>query len=187
MRILLIDNYDSFTYNLVHYLEGENCDVDIVRTNELGKCNYLNYNRILISPGPKLPKDYPELYFFLDSALGKIPILGVCLGLQLIGELLGGKLYNLEKVRHGVSVELTQIENSVLFKGMPKQFNVGLYHSWAIQKTNASNFDVTAIDEKGVVMALEKSALQLYGVQFHPESILTNQGKKILANFIELT
>lgn len=184
MRILLIDNYDSFTYNLVHYLEGEGCEVDVVRTNELSPHTFSNHERILISPGPKLPKDYPQLHTFLQQTIGKVPILGVCLGLQLLGEHLGGELYNLESVRHGVGHPITLVNKSVLFSGIPQEFKVGLYHSWAIRPGEKCDFDVTAIDQQNVVMAIENTVLNIYGVQFHPESILTEHGKKILANFI---
>lgn len=187
MRILLIDNYDSFTFNLVHYLEGLDYDVDVSRTNDLKSANYKAYSHFIISPGPGLPKDYPALKTFLIENINKKPVLGVCLGLQFIGEFLNGELYNLGTVRHGISRKIKIIESSMIFKDLNKEFKVGLYHSWGLKNNKKSDFIVTAVDEEGTIMALENVGKKLYGVQFHPESILTENGKKILANFLQLS
>lgn len=184
MRVLLIDNYDSFTFNLVHYLEALNCQVKVIRPNDLKLIDYKDFDKIIISPGPKLPKDYPELNLLLDRVLGKIPVLGVCLGHQLIGEYLHGELYNLNPVRHGVARKIQTTQFSKLFNDCPPEFTVGLYHSWALRETPKSEFSIVATDEHNTVMAIENQEKKMFGVQFHPESILTENSKKILANFL---
>jgi anthranilate synthase component 2 len=184
MRLLLIDNYDSFTFNLVHYLEALNCNVQVKRPNNLKSVNYSAFDRIVISPGPKLPKDYPELYSLLDQVSGKIPILGVCLGHQLIGEYLKGELYNLSEVRHGVARQIKTTQDGLLFQGCPAELTVGLYHSWALKQKPESAFRIIATDEHNTIMAIENREKKMFGVQFHPESILTENGKNILSNFL---
>lgn len=179
-RVLLLDNYDSFTYNLKHYLSGLGIDVVVVRNNEFDH-DLTSFSHIVLSPGPGLPKDAGCMPEIIRQSAGKIPILGVCLGMQAIGEFLGGKLYNLPNVKHGVQEEI-QVEKSILFPGMEKAIQVGLYHSWAVDEKG--NYRVTARSNSGVVMALESDVQKMFGVQFHPESIMTDYGKEILSNFI---
>ncbi|NVK65151.1 MAG: aminodeoxychorismate/anthranilate synthase component II [Flavobacteriales bacterium] len=182
-RILLLDNFDSFTYNLEHYLTGLGMSVDVKRNNE-SISTIDTYDKIVLSPGPGLPSDAGHMKEFLERVDSKIPVLGVCLGMQAIAELCGGTLYNQEEVKHGVS-EKIRCESSVLFQDLPSEISVGLYHSWAIEEKG--EFTVTARSESGVIMAIENISRKLYGVQFHPESVMTPNGKDILHNFLKLT
>jgi len=183
VKILLLDNYDSFTFNLFHYLEPM-CDEVIVKRNDEISLHEINqYDKIVLSPGPGLPKDAGIMMDLLKMYIGKKPILGVCLGMQAIAESLEGKLYNQQVVRHGVNTRVKTFPNSILFNDLPTEFSVGLYHSWAVTDLPES-LRVTAMSNDNVIMALEHVSLPLYGVQFHPESILTQFGKEILRNFI---
>lgn len=180
-RILLLDNYDSFTYNLKHYLEELDCVVDVFfNDDKLPEVSV--YDKIILSPGPGLPKSSGQLIEIIQKFKGQIPILGVCLGMQAIGEVLGGDMYNQQEVKHGVQEKITVENGSPLFKGLANQIEVGLYHSWAINEEG--EYKVTGKSLKGVIMAIENNEQKLYGVQFHPESIMTPKGKKILENFI---
>lgn len=186
LKVLLIDNFDSFTFNLVHYLESFGCEVDVVRNDELNNVHWNNYDKLVVSPGPGLPHEAGELLSFLKLALKNIPILGVCLGHQALCLLYGGDLINLKTVKHGVQVACCRNSNaSVLFKGIPTAFKVGLYHSWAVLPNFSEDFITTLISEEGVVMANESINDMIFSVQFHPESILTEHGKKIIENFIK--
>ena len=185
MNILLLDNYDSFTYNLVHYLEGLDCDVTVIRNDEVQVDGLNQYDKIVISPGPGLPKEAGELMNLIERYGESMPILGVCLGFQAIIEHYGGKLYNQETVKHGIFEQCNFEADSKLFKGLPANFKVGLYHSWAADADNfPAELKVTATSENDVVMAFEHKTLPLCGVQFHPESILTEHGKQIVQNFL---
>jgi anthranilate synthase component 2 len=188
-HILLIDNYDSFTYNLVHYIEAiSEFNVDVVRNNEIDLQQVGDYDTIILSPGPGLPKDAGILKQLIETYAPHKKILGVCLGMQAIGEVFGGKLKNLEKVYHGVSAPIKVIEkDDLLFKNLPEQLSVGRYHSWVIDKINfPDDLTITSIDENDEPMSLKHKKHQVYGVQFHPESILTEHGKSILANFLAI-
>jgi anthranilate synthase component 2 len=180
-HVLLLDNYDSFTYNLKHYISSLGCDVTVVRNDEFD-LNLSIFTHVILSPGPGLPENAGVLLDVIRIADGKIPVLGVCLGMQGIGQYLGGELYNQPTVKHGVS-ESIQIEDSVLFKGIQSVFNVGLYHSWALNEEG--DYKIIAKSNSGVVMAIENVFKKLYGVQFHPESIMTEKGKEILSNFLK--
>lgn len=181
-RLLLLDNFDSFTFNLVHYLEGLGANVDVYRNNDSG-VNPSDYDGIVISPGPGLPQDAGCLMRLLGEVEGRKPVLGVCLGMQAIAVHLGGGLYNQKKVKHGVK-EIIHVKDSVLFNGLEKVIEVGLYHSWAVD--DQGNYEIDAVSENGVNMALSNSEKKMYGVQFHPESIMTTQGKKILRNYLRM-
>jgi anthranilate synthase component 2 len=161
------------------------CDlVDVKRSDEINLEQILDYDKIVLSPGPGLPADAGMMPEVIKKYAGKIPILGVCLGMQGIAEFFGGRLYNQTVVRHGISTTITTTDESVLFHELPRQFEVGLYHSWAV--TDLSNsLQVTAMSQEEVVMAIECAGQHVYGVQFHPESILTQFGKEILLNFIQ--
>lgn len=188
MRILLIDNFDSFTYNLVHYLEKCNAQVYVVRNDRLSQLDLKLYDGIIISPGPGLPNEANEMMNTLAKTIElEIPLFGVCLGFQAIGEYFRGKLYNQEKVKHGVqeSASRTTVESKLLM-GLPPVFNVGLYHSWALELKPDSELHVTARSIENVIMAYESTERKIYGVQFHPESILTDFGQEIIQNFIEI-
>jgi anthranilate synthase component 2 len=183
VRVLLIDFYDSFTFNLAHYLEALEVDLLTKRYDELVAQDFLELNAIVLSPGPGLPKEKQGLSELLFENVEKIPILGVCLGMQALVEHLGGSLENQQQVKHGVSEQIETQVNSLLFKNLPTQFEVGLYHSWMVK---CPEDWITAHSMNGVPMAIERPELKVYGVQFHPESIMTPNGKTILRNFIEI-
>lgn len=186
MKILVLDNFDSFTYNLVHYLEDiTNNTPDVYRNDEITIDEIKEYNAIILSPGPGLPDEAGITKEVIKTYADKIPMLGVCLGLQAIVEVFGGELENLKHVFHGVATEMTQLKESIIFKGIPNKFEAARYHSWVASHINfPSELEVTAIDNYNQIMALQHVNLPIYAVQFHPESILTPCGKKILMNFI---
>lgn len=187
--ILLIDNYDSFTYNLLHYIEGvSNKKVDVVRNDKITIKDIEKYDTIILSPGPGLPKDAGILLDIIKHYSSTKKILGVCLGMQAIGEVFGGKLKNLNKVYHGIATNLEMTTPSdLLFNGIPKNIKVGRYHSWIIDTKNFPiDLKITSIDDNGQIMSLKHQTYNLYGVQFHPESILTEYGKEIIANFLAI-
>lgn len=188
-KILLFDNYDSFTYNLHHALERCETEVVVVRNNELVDVSAEGFDAVCLSPGPGLPSEAGKLRELIQVNIGKAPILGVCLGMQALAEHLGAKLYNLGEVKHGVT-EKINLQDSVLFDGLDEQIEVGLYHSWAVEENSCflNGFDgckVTAVSLNGVVMAIENPILRCWGVQFHPESVMTPAGLTILKNFVD--
>ena len=185
MRILLLDNYDSFTWNLHHLLEPH-ARVDVVRNDAITVADAARYDRIVLSPGPGLPAEAGIMMELLAKLMPTHPILGVCLGMQGIVESCGGTLYNQTKVMHGVSVPC-HIADAIdaLFAGLPSPFDAGLYHSWAADPaTLPSTLRVTAHSAQGVIMAVRHTTLPVCGVQFHPESVLTPMGERIVANWI---
>jgi anthranilate synthase/aminodeoxychorismate synthase-like glutamine amidotransferase len=187
LKILLIDNYDSFTYNLVHYLEGAGADVTVWRNDEINFSALETFDQFVISPGPGLPKDAGDLMTFIGTIITQKPVLGVCLGFQAIVEHFGGKIYNQPIVKHGVAEKCRLIVSSPLFENIPSEFNVGLYHSWAANEENLpGELCVTALSENDIVMAFEHTSLAVYGVQFHPESVLTEHGHTVIRNFLAL-
>lgn len=186
ISIAIVDNFDSFTFNLYHYLQPFANTISVIRNNEIKIDDLHIYNGIVFSPGPGLPKNYPILEEIILT-YGKIkPILGVCLGHQAIAETFGGNLINLKEVWHGVDrITKTVFEDS-LFKDLPKEFLTGRYHSWAVSDENfPSCLTVTSRDADGTIMAIKHNEFPIKGIQFHPESILTPHGKKILENWIE--
>ena len=182
-QILLLDNFDSFTYNLKHYLTNLGTQVTVIRNN-VEISNLCDFDKIVLSPGPGLPRDAGRMMSLIDEVGGSVPVLGVCLGMQAISLHLGGKIFNQENVKHGVQ-ENVHCGVSDLFNGLPNDINVGLYHSWAVKEH--SNYSVTARSDSNVIMAIENPERKLYGVQFHPESVMTPNGIEILRNFLELT
>ncbi|MBA6155679.1 aminodeoxychorismate/anthranilate synthase component II [Tenacibaculum sp. S7007] len=188
MKILLLDNYDSFTYNLVHYVEDITGKLpDVYRNDEILVDEIKNYDAIILSPGPGIPDEAGILKEVIKAYAGKIPIFGVCLGLQAITEVFGGELENLNDVFHGVATEMKVLKNdTITFKNIPETFEAARYHSWIASHNNfPSELEVTAIDDAGSVMALRHKEYHIEAVQFHPESILTPDGKKMIQNFIE--
>lgn len=185
-KILVIDNYDSFTYNLVHYLNDLNCDVDVKRNDKLTLEEVNSYEKILLSPGPGIPDEAGLLKEIIKNYAETKSILGICLGQQAIAEVFGGEIENLTKVYHGVSteVELTN-DDDVLFRDIPNKIEVGRYHSWVVSNNLPEELIVTSVDENGEIMSLKHRVLDVRSVQFHPESILTPEGKKILKNWVE--
>ena len=185
-KIVVIDNYDSFTYNLVHYLEDLNCQVTVFRNDEFDIDELQQFDKILLSPGPGIPDEAGLLKQVISTYASSKSILGVCLGQQAIGEVFGGSLINLEKVYHGVATTI-KITNpdAILFKDLPSEFEVGRYHSWVVSNDNFPNdLIITSIDENGQIMSLKHNKFDVRGVQFHPESVLTPNGKKILENWV---
>ncbi len=185
-KILVIDNYDSFTYNLVHYLQDLNCEVTVYRNDEFDIEEVKNFDKILLSPGPGIPNEAGLLKEVIKTYASTKSILGVCLGQQAIGEVFGGSLINLEKVYHGVASKIDIIVNDEnLFDNLPKEIEVGRYHSWVV---NTEDFpkvlEITSTDVNGQIMSLRHKTYDVRGVQFHPESVLTPDGKKILENWV---
>ncbi|RYJ45801.1 anthranilate synthase component II [Flavobacterium beibuense] len=187
-KILVIDNYDSFTYNLVHYLESLNCEVTVLRNDELTLEDAEDFDKILLSPGPGVPANAGLLKSVIKKYAPYKSILGICLGQQAIGEVFGGKLINLNTVYHGVATSISiLVDDEPLFKGLEKEINVGRYHSWCVAKENFPEvLEVTSVDDNGEIMSLRHKIYDVRGVQFHPESVLTPNGKKILENWLEI-
>lgn len=188
MKILVIDNYDSFVYNLVHYLEELACNVTVVRNNQFHLEEVAGYDKILLSPGPGIPEEAGLLKDVIKTYAGKKPILGVCLGQQAIGEVFGGSLTNLSEVFHGVaSTAEILVRDEPLFKDLGNEIVIGRYHSWVVSKENfPASLEVTSIDENGQIMSLRHREFDIRGVQFHPESVLTPKGKQIIKNWVEM-
>ncbi|RVT76740.1 aminodeoxychorismate/anthranilate synthase component II [Flavobacterium sufflavum] len=184
-KILVIDNYDSFTYNLVHYLEDLNCEVTVYRNDEFELDEIAHFDKILLSPGPGIPDEAGLLKPVIAKYGATKSIFGVCLGQQAIGEVYGGTLSNLDKVYHGVATLVkTVVDDEILFQGLEKEFEVGRYHSWVVDATLPDVLEATSFDENGQVMSLRHKTLDVRGVQFHPESVLTPNGKKMLENWV---
>lgn len=185
-KIAVIDNYDSFTYNLVHYLEDLNAIVTVFRNDELQLNELESFDKILLSPGPGIPDEAGLLKTIIQKYYSTKSILGICLGQQAIGEVFGGNLINLKKVFHGVSTKINlTVNDEELFKELPNEFEVGRYHSWVISRENFPEvLSITSEDEEGEIMSIRHKNFDVKGVQFHPESILTPFGKKILENWI---
>ena len=186
MKILVFDNYDSFTYNLVHLVEKV-CDyqIDVVRNDKIDLKDINGYDKILLSPGPGLPNEAGILLDVIKTYAPTKNILGVCLGLQAIGETFGGKLKNLDSVYHGIATPVQLLKEDSLFKDCPKEFKAGRYHSWVVDTKDLPDcFDVTATDSEGNIMAMKHKTYNVKGVQFHPESILSEYGEQIIRNWI---
>uniref|UniRef100_UPI0039A43E71 anthranilate synthase component II n=1 Tax=Ornithobacterium rhinotracheale TaxID=28251 RepID=UPI0039A43E71 len=190
MKILLFDNYDSFTYNLVHYLEEiitENDSVEVHKNDQISLEAINQYDLLVLSPGPGIPSEAGILIEVIKAYAGKKPIFGVCLGMQAIAEAFGGSLKNLSTVHHGVASNLTFAEEkSVLYHNLELPVAVGRYHSWAVSAEGfPTELAITSMDENGEIMSLKHRQYPIEAVQFHPESILTPQGKQMIQNFIE--
>ena len=184
--ILVIDNYDSFTYNLVHYLEDLDCEVTVYRNDEFDLNEIAHFDKILLSPGPGIPDEAGLLKAVIQKYGPTKSIFGVCLGQQAIGEVYGGTLSNLDKVYHGVATTVKTIVNDeLLFDGLEPTFEVGRYHSWVVDANVPNVLEITSIDENGQVMSLRHKTYDVRGVQFHPESVLTPDGKKMLENWVK--
>jgi anthranilate synthase component 2 len=185
-KILVIDNYDSFTYNLVHYLEDLDCEVTVYRNDEFDIDEIAIFDKILLSPGPGIPDEAGLLKAVIQKYAPTKSIFGVCLGQQAIGEVFGGTLSNLDKVYHGVSSMVkTSVNDELLFEGLGTEFEVGRYHSWVVDSNLPDVLEATSFDENGQVMSLRHKTYDVRGVQFHPESVLTPNGKKILENWVK--
>ena len=185
MKIVIIDNYDSFTYNLSHLVKELGAEVSVVRNDEFELEALDAFDKIILSPGPGIPSEAGLLLEVIRHYAGRKPILGVCLGHQAIGEVFGGKLTNLSTVFHGVATEGTQLGNDYLFDGLPERITMGRYHSWVVDREGwPETLEVTALSDEGQVMALRHRKMDIHGIQFHPESVLTPDGRHMLENFI---
>ena len=185
MKIVIIDNYDSFTYNLSHLVKELGAEVSVVRNDEFELEALDAFDKIILSPGPGIPSEAGLLLEVIRHYAGRKPILGVCLGHQAIGEVFGGQLTNLSTVFHGVATEGTQLGNDYLFDGLPERITMGRYHSWVVDREGwPEALEVTALSDEGQVMALRHREMDIHGIQFHPESVLPPDGRHMLENFI---
>ncbi len=187
MKILVLDNYDSFVYNLVHIIRELGYEVDVFRNDKISLEDVDKYDKILLSPGPGIPEEAGIMMDLLKRYAPTKSIFGVCLGHQAIGETFGATLSNMDVVLHGLGMQTKVLdEGEVLFQGMDKAFEAGRYHSWVVDKDSISDeLEVTALGEDDKVMAIRHKTYDVRGVQFHPESVLTVGGKKIVQNWLE--
>ena len=187
MKTVIIDNYDSFTYNLSHLVKELGAEVSVVRNDRFNLDDIDAFDKIILSPGPGIPSEAGLLLDVIRRYAGRKPILGVCLGHQAIGEAFGGTLENLSEVFHGVATPCHIIAEDPLFKGITPEFEVGRYHSWVVSKENLPDcLEITAVSDEGQVMALRHRTMEIHGIQFHPESVLTPEGRIIIQNFLAL-
>ena len=187
MKILVLDNYDSFVYNLVHYINQLGYDdVDVFRNDKILLEDIVRYDKILLSPGPGIPNEAGIMIDLIRKYGQSKSILGVCLGHQAIAEAFGSELENMDEVLHGVGNKIKVLEDDVLYNDIPKEFEVGRYHSWQVKKETLGDiFKLTSVDENGNVMSIRHNSMDLVGVQYHPESILTEYGLKIIENWLK--
>mgnify|MGYP000604089138 FL=1 len=184
IKIFLIDNYDSFTYNLLYYLEELGCEVTVKRNDKFELDEIRNFDAILISPGPGIPQEAGKIIEVIRMYYDTKNIFGVCLGQQAIAEAFGGKLRNLTKVYHGVSSKINLTDSDIIFDNIKSDLNVGRYHSWIVDNPVPKELKVTSIDENGEIMSLKHKDYDVRGVQFHPESVMTSQGSKMIQNWL---
>lgn len=187
MKIVIIDNYDSFTYNLSHLVKELGADVTVVRNDQFELPELEQFDKIILSPGPGIPEEAGLLLDVIRTYKERKPMLGVCLGHQAIGEVFGAKLINLSDVYHGVQTEGTQLGNDPIFDGLPERIKMGRYHSWVVDnRTLPSCLEVTATTDDGMIMALRHKDYDIHGIQFHPESVLTPDGRTIVDNWLKM-
>lgn len=184
-KILMIDNYDSFTYNLVHYLEDLDCEVTVKRNDQLTLEEVAIFEHIVLSPGPGIPDEAGLLKSIIKTYASSKRIFGVCLGQQAIGEVFGGNLVNLDQVYHGVATKINIVKKDYIFEGLPTTIEVGRYHSWVVHTDLPACLEATSIDKNGQIMSLRHRDFDIRAVQFHPESVLTPDGKQILKNWVK--
>ena len=184
--VVIIDNYDSFTYNLAHLGEELGAKIDVLRNDQFKIEELEQYDKIILSPGPGVPEEAGLLLDVIRTYSGKKSILGVCLGEQAIGQVFGGRLVNLSKVFHGVQTDIQLTEPDYIFRGLPARIPVGRYHSWVVDTENfPETLAITAVSPEGQIMALKHREYDVRGIQFHPESVLTPDGKQIMANWLQ--
>jgi len=186
LKVLVIDNFDSFVYNLVHYLEESGAEVVVRNNREIDLEEIDKFQKILLSPGPGIPSEAGKLMQIIEKYSSTKSIFGVCLGQQAIGEGFGGKLENLNKVYHGEATKVSVlVDDELLFQSVPKEFEAGRYHSWVVSKEEfPEELEITSVDENAQIMSLRHRKFDVRGVQFHPESILTPFGKKMIENWV---
>lgn len=186
MKIVIIDNYDSFTYNLSHMVKELGAEVTVVRNDQFTLDALESFDKIILSPGPGIPSEAGLLLDVIRTYAGRKPILGVCLGHQAIGEVFGGQLINLGEVFHGVATPCHITQTDYLFEGLPADITIGRYHSWVVDATTMPDcLEVTSLSDEGQVMSLRHKDYDIRGIQYHPESVLTPDGKTILKNWLE--
>lgn len=187
MKIAIIDNYDSFTYNLSHLVKELGAEVSVMRNDQFAMNDLQAYDKIILSPGPGIPSEAGLLLDVIRTYAGKKPMLGVCLGHQAIGEVFGAELTNLSEVYHGVQTEGTQLGNDPIFSTLPERIAMGRYHSWVVSRNHFPQcLEITALSDDGMIMALRHKQYNIHGIQFHPESVLTPQGRTIIDNWLKL-
>lgn len=187
MKIAIIDNYDSFTYNLSHLVKELGAEVSVMRNDQFAMNDLQAYDKIILSPGPGIPSEAGLLLDVIRTYAGKKPMLGVCLGHQAIGEVFGAELTNLSEVYHGVQTEGTQLGNDPIFATLPERIAMGRYHSWVVSRNHFPQcLEITALSDDGMIMALRHKQYNIHGIQFHPESVLTPQGRTIIDNWLNL-
>ena len=187
MKIVIIDNYDSFTYNLAHLVKELGTEVTVLRNDQFQLDDLEAYHKIILSPGPGIPCEAGLLMDVIRHYANRKPILGVCLGHQAIGEVFGARLENLSDVFHGVATPCRIVSDDPIFSGLPTNITVGRHHSWVVSRNGLPDcLEVTAVSDEGQIMALKHKTLNVRGIQFHPESVLTPDGKKMLRNWMFL-
>ncbi len=187
MKVVIIDNYDSFTYNLSHLVKELGAEVTVLRNDQFSLEDLDAYSKIILSPGPGIPSEAGLLLDVIRTYAGRKPILGVCLGHQAIGEVFGAKLENLSDVFHGVATPCHIVADDPIFSGISRDITIGRYHSWVVSREDLPDcLEITAVSDEGQIMALRHRELNVRGIQFHPESVLTPQGRTILANWLQL-
>ena len=186
MKTVIIDNYDSFTYNLAHLVKELGTEVDVLRNDKFELEELEKYDKIILSPGPGIPEEAGLLLEVIRTYAGRKPILGVCLGEQAIGQAFGGKLTNLSEVFHGIQTNIKIKNKDYIFSGLPTEIPVGRYHSWVVDTEGfPEELVITAISSEGQIMALKHQEYDVHGIQFHPESVLTPDGKQIVGNWLK--
>ncbi len=185
MKTVIIDNYDSFTYNLSHIVKELGSEVTVLR-NDLFKLEELEkFDKIILSPGPGIPSEAGLLLDVIKKYAATKPILGICLGEQAIAEAFGGQLINLKDVFHGVKSDIEIVDEDYLFNGLPKVIEAGRYHSWIVDSSSLpKDLAITAVSKEGYIMGLKHKSYDVHGIQFHPESVLTPLGENIIRNFL---
>ena len=185
MKICIIDNYDSFTYNLSHLVKQLGAEVTVLRNDRFTLPQLKPFDKLILSPGPGIPSEAGLLLDVIRHYADTKPMLGVCLGEQAIGEAFGGKLTNLSDVSHGVQTPIEVVADDPLFAGLPQRMDVGRYHSWVVDRAGLPDcLEVTALSAEGYIMALRHRQYPIHGIQFHPESVLTPQGKQMISNWL---
>ena len=186
MKIVIIDNYDSFTYNLSHLVKELGAEVTVYRNDKFQMEQLEQFDKIILSPGPGIPSEAGLLLDVIKAYAGRKPILGVCLGHQAIGESFGGKLTNLSQVYHGVATPAHRTADDYLFEGLPDDIEIGRYHSWVVDTDGfPACLEVTSVSDEGFIMSLRHREYDIRGIQYHPESVLTKDGKTILQNWLK--
>ena len=185
MKIAMIDNYDSFTYNLVHLVRDLGADITVYRNDQFELSDLEGFDKIMLSPGPGIPSEAGLLLDVIRCYAGKKPLLGICLGEQAMGEVFGGTLVNLSEVFHGVQTPCRIVADDYIFAGLPENISVGRYHSWVVDAVTMPDcLEATALSDEGQVMALRHRSMDVRGIQFHPESVLTPDGRQMIKNWL---